>query len=165
MNSNSKADQKSLAAIIAINDGMKLEPFTVDFFRAYNRVIKLHYDRIYATEGTSKILGEYFNVDILGHGPFRGDHNVIQKVIERKDAGEGTHVYFFMDWRIDLHERKKENLMAMLIQENVPWFANTTTASSYLELVACIQSHKGIDHIVTGNHKGFEALRGSSVTQ
>lgn len=140
MRSNHKAQGNRPAAMIVINDRIKLDPATQRFFRKYHALIRHHYETIYATEGTARLLKGYFQAHVLGHGPRRGDFNVLQMVIERKDAGQATHVFFFMDWRLDLHERLKEHLMAMLIQENAVWYPNPATAAAYLDTIKCRQA-------------------------
>lgn len=135
MQDKHKAHGNRPAAIIVINDRVKIDPATQGFFHKYHRLIRHHYASIYATEGTARLLQRYFTASVLGHGPHRGDFNVLKKVIARKDAGQVTHVFFFMDWRLDLHERLKEHLMAMLMQENAVWYPNPATAAAYLEAV------------------------------
>ena len=133
------------AAFFVFNDVQKSDPKTKEFLQKYKPHILQLYKKIYATDGTGKELAEYgIEARTVGHGPVRGDHNVVQKLLKRQDAGKTSHLFFFRDPFLERHERGKDHLTWMAVLNGIVVFLNSETASVYLD--QAIQAHERFRH-------------------
>ena len=134
-------------AIVVVNNRIKPELATL--LRDYGSVFQLHYDEIFATDGTAEIIRSLLpatDIQSLGHGPDKGDHNAAERGLRCAEQGHEVHLYFLKDPYIEPHQPFKDNLMAFALAQKWVVFPTPTAARAYLAAVS--ETYPTLDYLL-----------------